>query len=181
MCLFFPHPSPAQDRNLNLAALAKLVGTKEIRFASPEDTASLLGVAQGCITSLSLVNDVANKVRMDGPFSTVVHPCGFVQGAWFRVESSGRVPCPGCLLLQVDAVCVCVCGWVCVLCVTTALWQVEAVWDSAITALPSLRICAGCADPKNHSQHNVVDITFADLLRIVKTGGRSDPKIVDIQ
>ncbi len=30
-----------QDRELNLAALAKLCGTKEIRFAAPEDTRSL--------------------------------------------------------------------------------------------------------------------------------------------
>lgn len=30
-----------QDRELNLAALAKLCGVKEIRFAAPEDTRSL--------------------------------------------------------------------------------------------------------------------------------------------
>ncbi len=38
------------------------MGTKEVRFAAPEDTAALLGVTKGCITSLSLVNDVASKV-----------------------------------------------------------------------------------------------------------------------
>ena len=107
-----------QDRELNLSALAKLVGTKEVRFAAPEDTKALLGSTAGCITPLWLINDPEGKV--------------------------------------------------------------QAVWDSAVLEGGKLRICAGCADPKDHTQHNVVDIAPADLQRIAQSGTRPEPKLVSL-
>ena len=59
--------------------------------------------------------------------------------------------------------------------------QVEAVWDSALASTPTWRVCAGCTNPKDHSQHKVVDIAVADLLKIVKAGGRPEPRVADIQ
>lgn len=46
--------------------------------------------------------------------------------------------------------------------------------------LPSVRVCAGCADPKDHSQHNMINISPAELLKVAVTGGRPEPKIVTL-
>jgi hypothetical protein len=59
---------------------------------------------------------------------------------------------------------------------------VEAVWDSALVSSPDAlwRICTGCTNPKDHSQHRVVGIPLGALLQIVRAGGRADPRTVDL-
>jgi Ala-tRNA(Pro) deacylase len=44
-------------RTVRLADVAQLVGAKELRFASEEALYATLGVRQGCVTALGLVND----------------------------------------------------------------------------------------------------------------------------
>lgn len=58
--------------------------------------------------------------------------------------------------------------------------KVTPVWDSAILSLPTIRVCVGCEDPKNHSQHSVIDIAPADFLKFASSNGRAGPKLVTL-
>ena len=57
--------------------------------------------------------------------------------------------------------------------------DVTFVVDKALLDMPSLRICAGCDDPRDHSQHRVIDITPAQLLALVKESGGPEPIVLD--
>jgi Ala-tRNA(Pro) deacylase len=52
------------DRRLDLKALAAHVGAKKFSFASGEVLAETLGVAQGSVSPLALVNDKDNQVQL---------------------------------------------------------------------------------------------------------------------
>lgn len=52
------------DRRLDLKALAAHVGAKKFSFASAETLAEALGVAQGSVSPLALINDKANAVAL---------------------------------------------------------------------------------------------------------------------
>ncbi len=47
--------------------------------------------------------------------------------------------------------------------------------DKKLLAMPSLKICAGCDDPLNHAQHNVVDVKPQLLLELLKETGHVEP------
>eukprot|EP01003_Olkasia_polycarbonata_P003808 NODE_264_length_1082_cov_218.129719_g223_i0.p1 GENE.NODE_264_length_1082_cov_218.129719_g223_i0~~NODE_264_length_1082_cov_218.129719_g223_i0.p1 ORF type:complete len:319 (+),score=68.32 NODE_264_length_1082_cov_218.129719_g223_i0:66-1022(+) len=50
--------------------------------------------------------------------------------------------------------------------------SVTWVVDEGVLELPSLRICSGCTNPLDHTQHQVVDITPAQLLTLL---GKHEP------
>ena len=52
------------DRRLDLKALARHVGAKRFSFASAETLDAALGVKQGAVSPLALVNDAEGKVRL---------------------------------------------------------------------------------------------------------------------
>jgi len=49
--------------------------------------------------------------------------------------------------------------------------QCQLIMDEELLKMSSLRICAGCKDPSDHSQHNVVDISPGELVKMVKESG----------
>ncbi len=49
---------------LDLKALAPRIGSKRLRFASPDDLRRLLGVDSGAVSAFALVNDRHREVRM---------------------------------------------------------------------------------------------------------------------
>ena len=53
-----------EDRRLDLKALAGLIGSARLSFASPERLAAHLGVVPGAVTPFALINDEANAVRV---------------------------------------------------------------------------------------------------------------------
>lgn len=52
------------DRRLDLKALAVYVGAKKFSFASGETLLEALGVVQGSVSPLALINDKANAVQL---------------------------------------------------------------------------------------------------------------------
>ena len=50
------------DANVRLDQVAKLVGAKELRFASEETLDKSLGVSQGSVTPFALLNDAKNHI-----------------------------------------------------------------------------------------------------------------------
>ena len=52
------------DRRLDLKALAAHVGAKKFSFASAETLFEALGVVQGSVSPLALINDKANAVQL---------------------------------------------------------------------------------------------------------------------
>jgi Ala-tRNA(Pro) deacylase len=52
------------DRRLDLKALAAHVGAKKFSFASSETLLEALGVIQGSVSPLALINDTANAVQL---------------------------------------------------------------------------------------------------------------------
>jgi Ala-tRNA(Pro) deacylase len=52
------------DRRLDLKALAAHVGAKKFSFASAETLLEALGVVQGSVSPLALINDKANAVQL---------------------------------------------------------------------------------------------------------------------
>jgi Ala-tRNA(Pro) deacylase len=52
------------DRRLDLKALAAHVGAKKFSFASAETLDAALGVAQGSVSPLALINDPGNAVQL---------------------------------------------------------------------------------------------------------------------
>jgi Ala-tRNA(Pro) deacylase len=54
----------AADRRVDLKAVAKRVGAKRFSFASEELLFDLLGVRQGAVSPLALINDSGCKVRL---------------------------------------------------------------------------------------------------------------------
>ena len=66
----------------------------------------------------------------------------------------------------------------------TPLWlfnnvqkTVQLAVDAALLAAPhtSVVVCAGCDDAKDHAQHNVVEVTVAQLLALAKDAGLPEP------
>jgi len=58
--------------------------------------------------------------------------------------------------------------------------SVEWYVDEEVLAMDTLRICAGCNDPLDHSQHMIVDIKTADLLAMLAESGHI-PKPITFQ
>jgi len=54
----------AQDKRIHFKKLAKLMGEKKLRFASPENLLEFLGVEQGAVTLLGIINDSEEKVTL---------------------------------------------------------------------------------------------------------------------
>jgi len=54
--------SAEHDRAVNLAAVAKIVGAKELRFADEVVMFNRLGVKAGCVTPFALINDKSHAV-----------------------------------------------------------------------------------------------------------------------
>jgi len=54
----------AQDKRIHFKKLAKLLGEKNLRFASPESLLGLLGVEKGAVTLLGIINDSEEKVTL---------------------------------------------------------------------------------------------------------------------
>lgn len=52
------------SRSIDLVALADLLGSKRLSFASPDKLLELLGVLPGSLSPLALVNDEAKRVRL---------------------------------------------------------------------------------------------------------------------
>lgn len=59
---------------------------------------------------------------------------------------------------------------------------VTPVIDSGLlNSTEKLRICAGCSDALDHSQHNVVDITMKQLQELMKVSSTPEPIVVDME
>jgi len=101
-----------QDTKIDLKKLTKELGMKQLRMMRMDDAKNSSYVRRGCITALSLYNDVSA--------------------------------------------------------------QITPVWDSKLLDQAMLRICAGCEDPSDHSQHNVVDIPLAKLQQLMSESGHSE-------
>ncbi|MGF6962389.1 YbaK/EbsC family protein [Paraburkholderia youngii] len=52
------------SKSLDLVALADLLGSKRLSFASPDKLMELLGVLPGSLSPLALVNDEGKRVRL---------------------------------------------------------------------------------------------------------------------
>ena len=108
-----------QSVNVDLKKIAKAVdGVKEFRMSS--DMKSAFSVDSGCITLLSLYNNVQGTVT---PI------------------------------------------------IDSALW----------TSTEKLRICSGCSDALDHSQHNVVDIAMQQVKDLMKASNTPEPIILDME
>lgn len=57
--------------------------------------------------------------------------------------------------------------------------SVTPVFDKGLFGLSTLRVCAGCTNPTDHSQHNIVDITPKQLLQLLKES--NTPKCIEIE
>ena len=57
----------------------------------------------------------------------------------------------------------------------------EWVLDNGVLLEPNkvITICAGCMDPKDHTQHHVVDITPQLLLNLINQHSNIDPILFD--
>lgn len=74
--------SAKYDHEVNLSKVAKMIGAKELRFADEAVMFQTLGVKQGCVTALALINDKERAVKflcdsqlLDGAFEKVYfHP-----------------------------------------------------------------------------------------------------------
>jgi Ala-tRNA(Pro) deacylase len=62
------------DRRLDLKALAAHVGAKKFSFASAETLFEALGVVQGSVSPLALINDEANAVQLVLARDMLDHP-----------------------------------------------------------------------------------------------------------
>ena len=54
----------AQEKRIHFKRLAKLLGEKSLRFASPVSLLESLGVEQGAVTLLGIINDSEEKVTL---------------------------------------------------------------------------------------------------------------------
>eukprot|EP00941_MAST-03F_sp_MAST-3F-sp1_P002791 g2791.t1 len=108
-----------QSSKIDLKTLTKTLGMKQLRMMRLDDKKNYTFIRKGCITSLSLYNDVTADIT--------------------------------------------------------------PVFDSKLFELNSLRICAGCEDPADHSQHNVVDVTMEQILTLLAESGHAAPIQVDLQ
>ena len=52
--------------------------------------------------------------------------------------------------------------------------QIVPVIENSLMKEKTLRICAGCKDPLDHSQHNVVDIPPSEILKLLNESGHGD-------
>lgn len=52
-----------EDKKANLKELSIILNTTKLTFASPEELKSLLGLEQGGVTPLGILNDTDNKVK----------------------------------------------------------------------------------------------------------------------
>eukprot|EP00516_Mucochytrium_quahogii_P005783 CAMPEP_0203762872 /NCGR_PEP_ID=MMETSP0098-20131031/15659_1 /ASSEMBLY_ACC=CAM_ASM_000208 /TAXON_ID=96639 /ORGANISM=" , Strain NY0313808BC1" /LENGTH=552 /DNA_ID=CAMNT_0050657453 /DNA_START=148 /DNA_END=1806 /DNA_ORIENTATION=- len=100
--------SMRQSVDANLKDIAKKLGAKEVRFAS--NSAECMCLEKGCITLLSLYNNVQGDVT-------------------------------------------------------------PAIDTQLFSGNQPLRMCAGCDDPLNHLQHNIVDITPDQLKTLLAESG----------
>jgi nucleoside-diphosphate kinase len=100
----------------DLKALAKVVGVKELRLASPADVSSILHIEKGCVTAMTSVMDKDCKVT--------------------------------CCL------------------------------DEGLMEATNLRMCAGCNDALDHSQHNISLCPSAELRKLLEDSGHN-PLMLD--
>jgi Ala-tRNA(Pro) deacylase len=63
------------DRRLDLKALAAHLGAKKFSFASAETLEEALGVAQGSVSPLALINDKAKAVQLVLAADMMAQPC----------------------------------------------------------------------------------------------------------
>ena len=101
--------------SIPLKMLSKAVGVKELRMAGAKDMKAALGLEKGCVTAMSVVNDVACKVT-----SVVDKRC---LGGTFRM-------------------------------------------------------CTGCDDPKDHTQHHISEQDTESLMAFLAACGHT-PLIYD--
>ena len=52
--------------------------------------------------------------------------------------------------------------------------QIVPIIENSLMKEKTLRICAGCEDPLDHSQHNVVDIPPSEILKLLQESGHGD-------
>jgi nucleoside-diphosphate kinase len=100
----------------DLKALAKAVGVKELRLASPKDTSAILHIEKGCVTAMTTVMDKACKIT-------------------------------SCI-------------------------------DEGLMEASHLRMCAGCHDALDHSQHNISICPTKILIQMLEESGHT-PVMLD--
>jgi len=57
--------------------------------------------------------------------------------------------------------------------------QCLQVIDKALLDLKSLRMCAGCDNARDHSQHNVVDISPSEIMTMLKESSHKEPVVLE--
>lgn len=57
--------------------------------------------------------------------------------------------------------------------------QCVPVIENSLMKEKTLRICAGCKDPLDHSQHNVVDIAPSEVTKLLSESGHADVRLMD--
>lgn len=59
--------------------------------------------------------------------------------------------------------------------------QVVPVIDKSLLDEKSLRICIGCDDPLDHSQHNVVDIAPSEIMKLLEESNHKDIRLMEFE
>ena len=106
---------PGTAPSIPLKMLSKAVGVKELRMAGAKDMKAALGLEKGCVTAMSVVNDVACKIT-----SVIDKRC--IGG--------------------------------------------------------NFRMCSGCNDPKDHTQHHISEQSTESLMAFLEACGHA-PMIFD--
>lgn len=85
-----------KDKRLDLKALGSGLGAKSLRFASPEELLTHLGLTPGTVGPLGAINDTAHAVQilLDDSFRGAligVHPNDNTATVWLETEELVRV------------------------------------------------------------------------------------------